>query len=252
MAIIGQEVSAEPWIEIPDQRARDLQALAADSAVPGRAPREGARHPGADLLQVRGRIAGGLAQAEHRRARRPTTTPRRASSGSRPRPAPGQWGSALAFAGGLFGLEVTVYMVKVSYQQKPYRRAMMETWGAKVSASPTDRTEFGRERPRQGPRLAGQPRHRHLRGGRGRRRRATTANYSLGSVVNHVLLHQTVIGQEAKKQMEMAGAYPDVVIGCVGGGSNFAGLAYPFLARQARRATPRRASSPPSRRPARR
>jgi tryptophan synthase beta chain len=141
----------------------------------------------------------------------------------------GQWGSALAFAGGLFGLEVMVYMVKVSYQQKPYRRALMESWGAKVLPSPTDQTEFGRSvlaKDADSPGSLGIAISEAVEDAATR----DDSHYSLGSVVNHVLLHQTVIGQEAKRQMEMAGAYPDVVIGCVGGGSNFAGVAYPFLA----------------------
>jgi tryptophan synthase beta chain len=140
----------------------------------------------------------------------------------------GQWGSALAFAGALFGLEVTVYMVKVSYEQKPYRRAMMETWGATVYASPTNLTEAGRGILAQDPDSPGSL---GIAISEAVEDAAThdDAKYSLGSVVNHVLLHQTVIGLEAKKQMEMAGEYPDVVIACVGGGSNFAGLTYPFI-----------------------
>ena len=120
-------------------------------------------------------------------------------------------------------------MVKVSYQQKPYRRALMETWGANVLPSPTDRTEFGRSVLAKDPDSPGSL---GIAISEAVEDAATRddSHYSLGSVVNHVLLHQTVIGQEAKKQMEMADAYPDVVIGCVGGGSNFAGLAYPFLA----------------------
>jgi tryptophan synthase beta chain len=141
----------------------------------------------------------------------------------------GQWGSALAFAGGLFGLEIMVYMVKVSYEQKPYRRALMETWGAKVLPSPTDRTEFGRSVLAKAPDSPGSLGIAISEAVEDAATRDDT-HYSLGSVVNHVLLHQTVIGQEAKRQMEMADAYPDVVIGCVGGGSNFAGVAYPFLA----------------------
>src|SRR4051795_7462582 len=140
----------------------------------------------------------------------------------------GQWGSALAFAGALFGLEVTVYMVKVSFEQKPYRRAMMETWGATVHASPTNLTNAGRgilADDTDSPGSLGIAISEAVED-------AAThedAKYSLGSVVNHVLLHQTVIGLEAQKQMEMAGEYPDVVIACVGGGSNYAGLAYPFM-----------------------
>jgi tryptophan synthase beta chain len=141
----------------------------------------------------------------------------------------GQWGSALALAGALFGLEVTVYMVRVSFEQKPYRRALMETWGATVHASPTDRTNAGRAilaRDPESPGSLGIAISEAVEDAATR----DDSKYSLGSVVNHVLLHQTVIGQEAKKQMEIAGEYPDVVIGCVGGGSNYAGLAYPFLA----------------------
>src|SRR4051812_23704411 len=142
----------------------------------------------------------------------------------------GQWGSALALACALFDMECLVYMVGASYDQKPYRRAMMETWGAKVLRSPSDTTEAGRAQ-QQNPSgslgiaiseavevAAGDP----------------ESNYALGSVLNHVCLHQTVIGQEAIAQMELAGEEPDVVIGCVGGGSNFAGLAFPFLRRNLR------------------
>ena len=141
----------------------------------------------------------------------------------------GQWGSSLAFACNVFGLALEIYMVKVSYQQKPYRRNLMETYGATVYASPTDRTNYGRSV------LAEHP---DSNGSLGIAiseavEVAATSNgakkYSLGSVLNHVLLHQTVIGEEALKQMDMANEYPDVVIGCVGGGSNFAGIAYPFL-----------------------
>jgi tryptophan synthase beta chain len=124
---------------------------------------------------------------------------------------------------------VMVYMVKVSYEQKPYRRALMETWGASVLPSPTDRTQVGRailEKDPQSPGSLGIAISEAVEDAATRE----DTHYSLGSVVNHVLLHQTVIGLEAQKQMEMADAYPDVVIGCVGGGSNFAGLAYPFLA----------------------
>jgi tryptophan synthase beta chain len=141
----------------------------------------------------------------------------------------GQWGSALAFAGTFFDLEVTVYMVRISYEQKPYRRALMETWGATVHASPSDRTNSGRavlERSPDSPGSLGIAISEAVEDAATR----DDTKYSLGSVVNHVLLHQTVIGQEAKRQMEMAGEYPDVVIGCVGGGSNFSGLAYPFMA----------------------
>jgi len=139
----------------------------------------------------------------------------------------GQWGSSLAFAGALFGLEVTVYMVKVSYEQKPYRRSMMQTWGAEVFASPTDKTRAGRMVREQDPQSPGSL---GIAISEAVEDAAThdDTKYALGSVLNHVLLHQTVIGQEAKEQMALAGEYPDVVIGCHGGGSNFSGLALPF------------------------
>ncbi len=140
----------------------------------------------------------------------------------------GQWGSSLAYAGQMMGLEVDVYMVKVSYQQKPYRRAMMETFGARLFASPSDRTQTGKKALSENPdnpgslglaiseaiEMAADDDH---------------TKYSLGSVLNHVLMHQTIIGQEAMQQFERAGDQPDIIIGCAGGGSNLAGLAFPFL-----------------------
>lgn len=140
----------------------------------------------------------------------------------------GQWGSSLAFAGALFGLDVEVYMVKISYKQKPYRRAMMETFGSQVIASPSDTTNAGREILQENPdnlgslgiaiseavEVAAQDEN---------------AKYALGSVLNHVLLHQTIIGQETLAQLELADDYPDILVGCTGGGSNFAGIAFPFI-----------------------
>jgi tryptophan synthase beta chain len=145
----------------------------------------------------------------------------------------GQWGSSLAFAGAVFGLEILVFMVRVSYNQKPYRRALMETWGARCVASPSEETHSGRtilaERPdhpgslglaiSEAVEIAAQ---------------GDDAKYALGSVLNHVLLHQTVVGIEALAQLEMANDYPDVIVGCTGGGSNFAGIAFPFLGAQLR------------------
>ena len=140
----------------------------------------------------------------------------------------GQWGSALAFACKLVGLECKVYMVKVSYEQKPFRRSLMHVWGAEVVASPSDETESGRKVLAEHPDSPGSLGIAISEAVEDAASRDDTA-YSLGSVLNHVLLHQTVIGQEALEQMELAGEFPDVVIGCVGGGSNFAGLAFPFL-----------------------
>jgi tryptophan synthase beta chain len=140
----------------------------------------------------------------------------------------GQWGSALALACRLFELECKVYMVKVSYHQKPYRRSMMETWGASVVASPSEETQSGRTILEADPESPGSLGIAISEAVEDAAQRDDTA-YSLGSVLNHVLMHQTVIGQEAVAQMEQAGAFPDLVAGCVGGGSNFAGLAFPFL-----------------------
>ncbi len=140
----------------------------------------------------------------------------------------GQWGSSLAFAGALFGLEVKVYMVKVSYHQKPYRRALMEVYGASVVASPSNETASGRAILAAHPDSTGSLGIAISEAVEVAAQREDT-KYALGSVLNHVMLHQTVIGQEAMAQMEMAGDYPDVIIACTGGGSNFAGLTFPFI-----------------------
>ncbi len=140
----------------------------------------------------------------------------------------GQWGSSLAMACRLFGLDCRVYMVKVSYHQKPYRRLLMHTWGAVVHASPSSYTEYGKKLLAQNPDNPGSLGIAISEAIEDTVKHPGT-KYSLGSVLNHVCLHQTVIGQEAIQQMELAGEEPDVVIGCVGGGSNFAGLAFPFV-----------------------
>jgi tryptophan synthase beta chain len=145
----------------------------------------------------------------------------------------GQWGSALAFAGAVFGLEVKVYMVRVSYDQKPYRRILMETYGAEVVASPSPTTAYGRRVLAEDPHSPGSLGIAISEAVEDAASREDT-KYALGSVLNHVLLHQTVIGQEAMEQMAMAGEEPDVIIGCTGGGSNFAGLTFPFIGRMLR------------------
>ncbi len=140
----------------------------------------------------------------------------------------GQWGSALAFATQFFGLECEVYMVRASYKQKPFRKIMMETWGSKVIPSPSNYTESGRrffEKDPEHPGSLGIAISEAIE----KALNSSNTKYSLGSVLNHVLLHQTIIGLEAKIQMQKIGIYPDYVIGCVGGGSNFSGLAFPFL-----------------------
>lgn len=140
----------------------------------------------------------------------------------------GQWGSALSFAGSIFDIDVKVYMVKISFAQKPYRRAMMETWGGQCVASPSLDTNAGRAVLAADPDSTGSLGIAISEAVEDAAMREDT-KYALGSVLNHVLLHQTVVGQEAIAQMEMAGAYPDVVVGCVGGGSNFAGISFPFI-----------------------
>ncbi|MBP7104928.1 MAG: TrpB-like pyridoxal phosphate-dependent enzyme, partial [Fermentimonas sp.] len=140
----------------------------------------------------------------------------------------GQWGTALAFAAKAFGLELAVYMVKISYEQKPYRRSLMQTWGAQVIASPSMSTKAGRKIITDHP---------NYQGSLGTAiseaielaMQTENCKYALGSVLNHVSLHQTIIGLEAEKQMEMADEYPDIVIGCFGGGSNFSGISFPFM-----------------------
>jgi tryptophan synthase beta chain len=141
----------------------------------------------------------------------------------------GQWGSALAMGCNFFNIDLEVYMVKVSYQQKPYRRILMENFGAKVYASPTDRTEFGRSLLKKDPQSSGSLGIAISEAVEVAATSNGAKRYSLGSVLNHVLMHQTVVGEETLKQMEMAGEYPDVIIGCVGGGSNFAGFSFPFV-----------------------
>ena len=227
MGLIMQEVSQDPWVEIPEEvreiyklwrptplyRARRLEK-ALDTPAKIYYKYEGVSPAGSHKPNT------AVAQAYYNKVegvKRIVT-----ETGA------GQWGSALAFACNLFAMGCEVYMVKISYEQKPYRKLMMNTWGAEVYASPTNQTNAGRQILAQDPDspgslgiaiseaievAAGDP----------------DTKYSLGSVLNHVLLHQTVIGQEAIKQMEMAGDFPDIVIAPFGGGSNFAGISFPFL-----------------------
>ena len=226
MALIGQEVSSEPTVEIPDA-VREIYKLWRPTPLfrAHRLEREldtparifykyegvtpaGSHKPNSAVAQAYANKEAGV--------RRLVT-----ETGA------GQWGSALALACSLFDLDCLVYMVGASYDQKPYRRAMMESWGAEVIRSPSDTTDSGRAQAE------------HTTGSLGIAiseavevaAQAEGSNYALGSVLNHVCLHQTVIGQEAMAQMEMAGAEPDVVVGCVGGGSNFAGMAFPYVQR---------------------
>ena len=227
-AIIEQEVSQERWIDIPEQ-VRDIYRIWRPSPLYRAERLEKALDTPAHIYF---KYEGGSPAGSHK----PNTAVAQAYYNAQEgvkrlttETGAGQWGSALALAGSFFGLEVTVYMVKVSFHQKPYRRALMETWGATVHASPTNLTNSGRAILAKDPDSPGSL---GIAISEAVEDAATheTSKYSLGSVVNHVLLHQSVIGLEAKQQMEMAGEYPDVVIGCVGGGSNYAGLAYPFVA----------------------
>src|ERR687897_1575915 len=232
MGLIEQEVSTAPEIEIPDEvreiyrlwrptplfRARRLERELDTPAhiyykYEGVSP-AGSHKPNTAVAQAYFNKQAGIRKLS-------------TETGA------GQWGSALALACGLFDLECEVFMVGISFDQKPYRKAMMETWGATVHRSPSDLTEAGRSQAEHSTGSLGIAISEAVEVAAG----SEDTNYSLGSVLNHVCLHQTVIGQEAIAQMEQAGEAPDVVIGCVGGGSNFAGVAYPFLRRRLREGT---------------
>lgn len=225
--LVQQEMSRERWIEVPEP-VRDIYALWRPTPLL-RAVRfeQALQTPAHIYYKYEGASPAGshkvntsVAQAYFNKI---AGTKRLATETGA-----GQWGTALALASKLFGLECNVYMVKVSYQQKPYRRMLMHTWGATVHPSPSDQTEYGRKIIAEDPHCPGS-----LGMAISEAIEDTVKNpntkYSLGSVLNHVCLHQTVIGQEAIQQMERAGEEPDVVFACCGGGSNFAGLAFPFL-----------------------
>ena len=227
MAIIGQEVSSERYIEIPEE-VRDVYRLWRPTPM-FRA------HRLEKALDTPARIYYKYEGVSPAGSHKPNTAipqayyskvegVRRLSTET----GAGQWGSALAFACQQFGLECKVYMVKVSYQQKPYRRSMMQTWGASVVASPSTETQAGQGILAQDPDSPGSLGIAISEAVEDAAIHDDT-KYALGSVLNHVLMHQTVIGQEAIKQMDMAGVYPDIIIGCAGGGSNLAGLAFPFI-----------------------
>ena len=230
-ALLEQEMSAQRWIEIPEAvrdayrlwrptpmiRATRLEAALGTPAkifykYEGVSP-AGSHKPNTAIPQAYYNKQAGI----HR-----LTT----ETGA------GQWGCSIAFAGQMFGVEVRIYMVKVSYGQKPYRRSMMQTWGAEVFASPSNMTETGRAILAKDPDNQGSLGIAISEAVEEAASRKDT-NYSLGSVLNHVLLHQTVIGLEAKKQFEKIGEYPDMIFAPCGGGSNFAGIAFPFFADKA-------------------
>jgi len=228
MDLILQEISAERYIEIPEEvreiyklwrptplmRAVRLEkALGTPAHIyykyEGASP-VGSHKPNTAIAQAfYNKIAGTHAMTTETGA--------------------GQWGTSLAMACNFFEMDLEVYMVRVSYNQKPYRRIYMETFGAQVYASPTERTNYGRSLLAADPENSGSLGIAISEAVEAAAASGGTKKYGLGSVLNHVLLHQTVIGEESLKQMDMAGEYPDVVIGCVGGGSNFSGIAFPFL-----------------------
>lgn len=225
--LIAQEISADKYIEIP-KPVRDIYALWRPTPLLRAVRLEKALNTPAHIYyKYEGvspagshKVNTSVPQAYYNKE---AGTKRLATETGA-----GQWGASLAFATSLFGLECNVYMVKVSYDQKPYRRMLMHTWGATVNASPSNLTEYGRKL------LAENPHHPGSLGiaiSEAIEDTVKTPNtkYSLGSVLNHVCHHQTVIGEESILQMERAGEEPDVIIGCCGGGSNFAGLAFPFI-----------------------
>ena len=235
-ALIAQEVSTEPWIDIPGE-VLDIYRLWRPTPLYRAVRLERALEtPARIYFKYEGTSPAGshkpntaIAQAFYNKqagVRRLST-----ETGA------GQWGSSLAMACRFFDLECLVFMVKASFEQKPYRRIFMETFGAEVRPSPSSTTEAGKAVLEQHPDSTGSL---GIAISEAIEVAATNGdtNYSLGSVLNHVLLHQSVIGLEAQRQMEMAGERPDVVIGCVGGGSNYAGLAYPFMAGRLRGETP--------------
>ncbi len=228
MELIQQEVSTERYIEIPEEVREIYKLWRPTPLIRARRLEKALDTPAHIYFKHEGTSAAGshkpntaVAQAYYNKKEgvKALTT----ETGA------GQWGSALSLACNFFDLDLEVYMVKISYNQKPYRRVMMEAYGAQVFASPTDRTNFGRSILAEDPDSPGSL-------GIAISEAVETAvmsngkkKYSLGSVLNHVLMHQTVVGEETLKQMNLAGEYPDVVIGCVGGGSNYSGLAYPFM-----------------------
>ncbi|MFW6049957.1 MAG: TrpB-like pyridoxal phosphate-dependent enzyme [Myxococcota bacterium] len=232
MSLIQQEVSTERWIDIPEPirdvyrtwrpsplfRARRLER-ALDTPARIYYKYEGASPSGSHKPNTA--VAQAFYNKEAGIQRIATET------------GAGQWGSALAYAGALFGLEIQVFMVRVSFEQKPYRKALMEAYGAKCIPSPSELTQAGRSIRERFPDTTGSLGIAISEAVEMAATRDDT-KYSLGSVLNHVLLHQTVIGIEAQEQLRMAGDEPDVVIGCTGGGSNFAGIVFPFLGEQLR------------------
>lgn len=227
MSLIEQEVTTERWIEIPDE-VIDIYTLWRPSPMYRAYRLERALNTPARIYY---KYEGVSPAGSHK----PNTSIPQAYYNKKAgikriatETGAGQWGSAMSLAGSLFGLDVTVYMVRVSYNQKPYRRIAMETWGATVHPSPSMVTNAGRRILEEDPENPGSL---GIAISEAVEDAAThnDTNYALGSVLNHVLLHQTIIGLEAKKQFELVNDYPDIIIGCCGGGSNLGGISFPFL-----------------------
>ena len=232
MALILQEVSQDREIEIPDPVREAYQLYRPSPLIRAHRLEKALDTPAHIYFKYEGVSPAGshkpntaLAQAFYNREAGVTRLATETGAG--------QWGSALAFAGAVFGLEVKVYMVRASYDQKPYRRMLMQTYGASVVPSPSPDTNYGRKVLAETPDSPGSLGMAISEAVEDAATRDDT-KYSLGSVLNHVALHQTVIGLEALEQMAMAGEEPDVIIACAGGGSNFAGLTFPFLGRKLR------------------
>ncbi len=228
MSLILQEISTERFIEIPDEVREAYKLWRPTPLIRARRLEKALGTPAHIYYKYEGASPSGshksntaLAQAFFNKTE--GTHAMTTETGA------GQWGSALSMACKFFGMDLEVFMVKVSYDQKPYRRFLMETFGAKVFASPTSQTNAGRQILSEDPNSPGSLGIAISEAVEVAALSEGKKKYGLGSVLNHVLLHQTVIGEESLKQMDMAGEYPDVVIGCVGGGSNFAGIAFPFL-----------------------
>jgi tryptophan synthase beta chain len=227
MALILQEVSTDPWIDIPGPVLDVYRLWRPTPLIRARRLEKALDTPAHIYFKYEGVSPAGshkpntaVAQAYYNKEAGVNKLATETGAG--------QWGSALSMACAFFDIECLVYMVKASYQQKPYRRVFMETMGAKVIPSPSETTEAGQKILADDPGSTGSLGIAISEAVEIAAKNPDT-NYSLGSVLNHVLLHQTIVGQEAQKQMELAGEYPDVVIGCVGGGSNYAGLSYPFM-----------------------
>ena len=228
MELIMQEVSTEQYIEIPEE-VREIYKLYRPTPLLRARRLEKALDTPAHIYYKYEGVSPAGSHKPNTAIPQAFYNKREGTKALTTETGAGQWGSALAMACNMFDLDLEVYMVKVSYQQKPYRRILMQTYGAQVYASPTDRTNYGRALLEQDPDNPGSLGIAISEAVEVAATSGGAKKYSLGSVLNHVLMHQTVIGEEALKQMDMAGEYPDIVIGCTGGGSNFSGLAYPFL-----------------------